>query len=206
MTPSPVVPSTAELIAATRRGDDAARGVLLERYRAYLTLLAELQLSRRLRAKADPADVVQDALLQAHRRLAQFEGTTEPELTAWLREVLASRLAKLVRRYLGTQRRDARLERELAADLDRSSRLLDGAFADPRDCPRAAAEAREQAVVVAEALGRLPGPYREVLLLRHFEALTFPQVAGRMGRSPDAVTQLWVRAVRRVRELLEAVP
>src|SRR4051812_32161235 len=109
------------LLALARAGDAAALGRLLERYRAYLTVLARVQIGRRLQGKADCADVVQETFLEAARHFAVFRGVSEGELTAWLRQILAGRLSLLIRRYLGTQARDVRLERELQHDVDRSS-------------------------------------------------------------------------------------
>ena len=65
---------------------------------------------------------------------------------------------------------------------------------------------REQAVLLADALNHLPADYREVLILRHLEGLTFPEVADRMGRSLDSVEKLWVRALPRLRRALGAEP
>src|SRR3954451_23997974 len=110
------------LLARARGGDDAALGQLLERFRAYLTVLARVQIGRRLQGKADCADVVQEAFLEAARQFPRFRGTTEGEVISWLREILPAGLAHMTRRYFGTQRRDVRLERELENDLDRSSR------------------------------------------------------------------------------------
>src|SRR5205807_1106448 len=83
------------------------------------------------------------------------------------------------------------LERELAGDLGRSSQALPHAVADPGTSPSDRAARREQAVLLADALGRLPEDYREVLVLRHLEGLTFPAIAERLGRSEDSVTKLW---------------
>src|SRR5215468_7611932 len=85
-----------KLIAQSRAGDSAALGRLLEQYRAYLALLARLQIGRRLQGKADPSDVVQEVFLEAARGFPQFRGRTEGELLAWLRQVLASKLGGLV--------------------------------------------------------------------------------------------------------------
>ena len=106
-------------------GDDEALGQLLERYRPYLSLLARLQIGRRLQGKADGADVVQETFLEAARQFSAFRGQTEPELASWLRQILAGCLSHLIRRYCGTQARDVRLERGLEYDIDQSSRALD---------------------------------------------------------------------------------
>jgi RNA polymerase sigma-70 factor (ECF subfamily) len=189
-----------ELLAQARAGDDAALGRLLERYRAYLTVLARVQIGRRLQGKADCADVVQETFLEAARHFAGFRGQNEPELCGWLRQILAGRIANLVRRYLGTQARDVRLERELQAEIDQSSRAIDLNLVAAQSTPSQRASRREQAVLLADALDRLPEDYREAIVLRHLEGLSFPQIAQRMGRSLDSVEKLWLRAVTRLRQ------
>jgi RNA polymerase sigma-70 factor (ECF subfamily) len=194
------------LLCLARAGSGPALGQLLELYRPYLTLLARLQIDRRLQGKVDPADLVQETFLEAHRDFSQFQGMTEAELTGWLRTALVTNLANLVRHYVGTRQRDVRLERELAAELDRSSRDLDQALAAAQSTPSQQAARREQAVLLAEALGRLPEDYREVIILRHLEELSFPEVARRLGRSVDSVKNVWARALARLRRSLGSHP
>ena len=192
-----------ELIRGAQRGDRAALGRLLDRYGHYLLLLARVQVGRRLQGKVDPADLVQETFLEAHRHFAGFRGQSEPEVVAWLRQILAGVLANLVRRYLGTQGRDVRLERELSGELDQSSMALDRGLADPGPTPSKLAAGRERAVLLADALARLPADYQEVIVLRHLEEWPFAEVARRMGRTEDAVQKLWVRALARLRQALD---
>jgi len=114
-------PDPEELLCRARSGDNGAFGRLLELYRSYLMLFSRLQLDSRLQGKADPSDLVQETFVRAHESFKQFRGTTEGELLRWLRQILVSRLAKLVRRFRGTQQRDVRLERQLDDELERSS-------------------------------------------------------------------------------------
>src|ERR1700681_3528978 len=100
-----VSPDPEQLLRLAQSGDQQALGQLLELYRNYLAILARLQIGRRLQGKADAADLVQETFLDAHRNFGRFRGTTEGEFAAWLRQILAGRLAMLVRRYLGNQRR-----------------------------------------------------------------------------------------------------
>jgi RNA polymerase sigma-70 factor, ECF subfamily len=188
-----------ELIREARAGGEPAEGRLLARYAHYLTLLARVEIGRRLQGKLDPADLVQETFLEAHRHFAVFRGTTEPEFAAWLRQILAGVLANTLRRYYGTKARDPRLEQDLRAGVDQSSCMLAGQLASPGTSPSEAASRREQAVLFADALGRLPDDYREVIVLRHLEALTFSIVAERMGRTVDSVEKLWLRAIARLR-------
>jgi RNA polymerase sigma-70 factor (ECF subfamily) len=195
-----------ELLRLARAEDASARGRLLELYRNYLTLLARLQIGRRLQGKVDPADLVQETFLKAHRDLGRFRGGTEAELVRWLRQILVANLAMLVRRYCGSQRRDVRLECELALEVDQSSRILDRGLIARDSSPSQHAARREQAVLLADALGRMPADYREVLILRHMEGQTFPEVAARMERTLDSVKKLWTRALVQLRRCMGGQP
>jgi RNA polymerase sigma-70 factor, ECF subfamily len=198
--------SPEELLTLARVGGGQALGKLLELYRGYLYLLARLRLGRRLQGKADPADLVQETFLEAHQNWGRFRGTTEAQLLRWLRRILAAQAADLMRRFLGSQCRDVRLERELAAELDRSSQDLDGGLLAKEDSPSQEVARREQGVLLANMLALLPPDYREVLILRHLEGLSFPEVARRMGRSLDSVKSLWTRALGRLRQSLKGGP
>ncbi len=196
-------PITESLLDQARAGDGEALGQLLESHRGYLTVLARVQIGRRLQGKVDAADVVQDAFLGAYRDFKQFRGTTEGEFLAWLRQVLAFVLANLVRHYQGTQRRDVRLERQLAVELNQSSHALDRGLVAQQSSPSQQAVSREQSVLLAEALARLPDEWRDLLILRHLEGLTFPEVAERLGRSLDSVKKQWPRALAKLRRAME---
>ena len=200
MDSSPGTPRT--LLAAARAGDGTALGRLLEEYRDYLKLLARLQLDQRLQSKLDASDIVQDAFLNAHRAFDQFQGSTEAELMAWLRQILASQLANQMRRYIGAQQRNIRLERELARNIDQSSSALNGSLRANQSSPSQQAVRREQAVLLASALEKLPAAYREVIILHQLEDLPFLEVGRRMGRSVDSVKNLWLRALPRLRREL----
>jgi RNA polymerase sigma-70 factor (ECF subfamily) len=196
------LPDPERLLARARRDGEAAFGELLELYRNYLHLLARAQIGRDLRSKVDPSDLVQETFLAAHRDFARFRGTTEGELVAWLRQILAARLADMVRRHLKAKSRDARLERRLADELDHSSQALERGLVTLQLSPSEQAHRREQAVLLADALKTLPPDYEEVIVLRHLEGLRFPDIAPRMGRSLDSVEKLWVRALARLRRTL----
>jgi RNA polymerase sigma-70 factor (ECF subfamily) len=195
-----------QLLRQARDGDGQALGLLLEGYQSYLALAARLQITRHLQSKVDAADLVQDTLLKAHRNFEQFRGQTEAELTAWLRAILTANVANLVRHYFGTQGRDVRLERPIADDFDQSSRMGELALMARTSSPSQRAARREEAVLLANALKRLPPDYGEVIVLRHLEGLPFADVARRMGRSVDSVEKLWIRALARLRRLLGAEP
>lgn len=191
------------LLVLAKAGDGDALGRLLERHRGYLVLLARMQIGRLLRGKFDPEDILQEVSLEAHRGVARFRGSSEREFRAWLRQILAAVLSNQVRHYRGTKGRDPRLERRLADDLDRSSRALDRGLIAAQSSPSQQVARGERALLLAEALARLPEDYREVIVLRHLEGLGFAEVGARMGRTEDSVKNLWVRALARLRRTLE---
>jgi RNA polymerase sigma-70 factor (ECF subfamily) len=193
-----------QLLTQARGGDAEALGHLLELYRSYLMLLGQVQLDRRLHSKVDPTDVVQETFLEAARDFPQFQGNSEGELVGWLRKILVTNLANLVRRFLGTQRRDVRLERDLEVDVGQSSDLLDRGLMAPQSTPSQQVARREQAVLLANALQQLPEHYRNVIVLRNLQGLSFPEVAERLGRTVDSVEKIWARALVQLRRLLEA--
>jgi RNA polymerase sigma-70 factor (ECF subfamily) len=191
-----------ELLRNARAGDQALLGALLERYRPHLKLLARLRIGRELHSKVDPSDVVQDTFLQAHRHFAGFQGHTANEFRVWLHQIMTSTLANVVRHYVGTQGRDVRREQPLPFEPDLSRQHQAIALAAPVSTPSQQAARREISSRLALALAKLPDDYREVLVLRHLEGLSFPEVARRMARSQDSVDKLWLRALARLRPLL----
>jgi RNA polymerase sigma-70 factor (ECF subfamily) len=194
------------LLGHAQGGSSEHLGQLLENYRHYLHLLARLEIGRNLQAKLDASDLVQDTLLEAHRNFARFRGASETQFVCWLRQIMAASLANLLRRYLGTQSRDVHLERQLAVQLDQSSQLLDRGLIDPGSSPSQQASHREQAVLLADALQQLPEDYREVIVLRHLQGLSFAEISERMGRSDDSVTKLWMRGLARLRQVMRGMP
>jgi RNA polymerase sigma-70 factor, ECF subfamily len=139
--------------------------------------------------------------LKAAREFSQFLGSTEPELTAWLRQILVRTLANQAKHHR-RQVRNYHRQESLEAMLDRSSTAVQRALAAPSASPSAHAVRREQAVLLADALESLPAHYREVFILRNLEHIPFDQIAARMGRSPGATRVLWKRAMDRLSRTL----
>ena len=149
----------------------------------------------------DSSDAVQETFLEAQRNFSAFRGVTEAEFVAWLRGILAARIANLLRHFFGAQGRDIRRERDLNIDLDQSSRSLERGFVALQSTPSQHLAKRETGVLLADAIAKLPEDYREVILMRHFEELPFSEIATRMQRSVDAIQKLWVRGLARLRQL-----
>jgi RNA polymerase sigma-70 factor (ECF subfamily) len=192
------------LIEDARRAEPGALDRLLESYRNYLRLVARAGLDPALRGKADPSDLVQETLMKAHRHFDQFQGQTEPEVAAWLRQILSRNLADLARRYRAAGTRAATREHSIDDLLHQSSHAFGSLLAPNGQSPSQSAQRRELGVVLADALAELPADYREVIVLRTLEGRGWDEVARAMGRSPDAVRVLWARALKKLRPLIEA--
>jgi RNA polymerase sigma-70 factor (ECF subfamily) len=193
------------LLANARQGEEQHLGRLLQLYRNYLTILATAQLDARLRRRMSPSDLVQETMLGAYRDFRKFRGQTEGELVAWLRQILIHCLHHAYEMHFQAGRRDIRREISLD-DVDRSSNRLAGiaqAVATQGESPSAPVRDRERAVAIADQLAKLRPDYREVIVLRNLQGLSFEEVAQRMDRKPGAVRMLWLRAIEKFRQLYE---
>src|SRR3954454_8152589 len=192
------------LISQARRGSKSSLGSLLEQYRNYLVVLATTQIEKRLQRRVSPSDLVQETMLRAHKNFAQFRGTTEPELLAWLRQILVDNLAHFVEQHVLAARRDVRREvsiERLGVALEQSTIQLAALVPAQGKSPSMAVQQREEAVVLADRLSKLSDDYREVLVLRNLQALPFDEVAKRIGRSVGATRMLWLRAIDKLRSV-----
>jgi RNA polymerase sigma-70 factor (ECF subfamily) len=187
-------PPGAPVPAAGEGGDPVAFWELVEQYRPYLRRVAAGLLGDRLPNKTDASDVVQQGLLAAYQRRAQFRGRSAGEWQGWLVAIVRNEALNLLR-YWRQDRRDVRQEQALPA----------GSAAGPAldvSSPSRQTARREQAARLLAALDRLPPDHRQVITLRNLEDLAYADVATRMGRTEQAVRQLWVRAVQRLRQEL----
>jgi RNA polymerase sigma-70 factor, ECF subfamily len=195
----------AGLLERARCGDQDARNELFERCRPYVSLVARAQVESWLQAKVDHSDLVQQTLLEAHRGLKNFRGTTDGEWMAWLKRIVQHNAADFVRRYGVAGKR--RAAREVSLDV-RKGDDSECPTRDPRDSgqqtPSQIVLRREQELEISQAVSRLPEDYQEVIILRNLERLPFDEIALRLGRSRPAVQMLWMRAIRKLQESVDA--
>jgi len=174
----------------------------LNQFRGYLRLLAEIELGRRLRAKVDPSDIVQQSLLEAHKDRAALKGQTEPEVIGWLRTILARNLLNTARDF-GAKKRDIRRERALADRLEQSSQCLEKFLAIDQTSPSQQVIRNEQAEKLAAALAQLPDDQRTAVIQKHFHGESLAAIAAEMDRSTLAVAGLLKRGLKKLRTLME---
>jgi RNA polymerase sigma-70 factor (ECF subfamily) len=198
-------PDTDHLLDRAVRGDGAARQELLSRHRARLRAMVAARLDRRLAARLDPSDVVQEALAEAARRLDDYLRDRPLLFYPWLRQLAWDRLVKEHCAHLVRARRSVRREApdvlglpdESVAEL--AQRLADSASSPSRHAERVELQGRVRAV-----LARLGAADREVLVLRYLEQLPLREVAAVLGVSQSAVKMRHFRALERLQALLEA--
>jgi RNA polymerase sigma-70 factor (ECF subfamily) len=194
----------AALLKRARCGDRQAQNELFESCRPYVSLVARAQIESWLQSKVDHSDLVQQTLLEAHRGLNNFRGTTDGEWLAWLKRIVQHNAADFVRRYGTAGKR--RVAREVSLDAragdDSEGRTRDPS--DPGQTPSQIVLRREEELKISQAVSRLPEDYQEVIILRNLERLPFDEIAQRLGRSRPAVQMLWMRAIRKLQEIVEA--
>jgi RNA polymerase sigma-70 factor (ECF subfamily) len=173
----------------------------LEQYREYLHLLARMQIDPRFQAKLDASDVVQEALLKAHRAGDRFHYRSDAEMVAWLRRILVNTLTDAARR-LGAEGRDLHRERSLERSLEESSFRLERWLAAEHSSPSEVAIRQEDLLRMAEALAQLPPDQRLAVELMHLRDYSVDQISAAMGRSASAVGGLLRRGLSKLREIL----
>jgi RNA polymerase sigma-70 factor (ECF subfamily) len=195
---------TEDLVARASHGDPAAQEELLSRYRGRLRTMVALRLDRRLAARIDPSDVVQDALFEAAQQLPAYLAERPLPFYPWIRRLAWKRLVKLQQWHLGAQRRSAnREEPQMLALPEESAVALAGRLVASGTSPSNRMQRDEVRGRVQAALARLPEPDREVLVLRFLEQLSTREMAAVLGITEGAVKTRQTRALSRLAPLLQ---
>jgi RNA polymerase sigma-70 factor (ECF subfamily) len=194
-----------DLAARMRAGDHAALAELFRRHRDRLWHVVQFRLDARLRRRIDPDDVLQQAFLDATKRLGHFRGDSDTGAFVWLRLIVLQTMVDLHRAHVGAGRRDAGRDVELVMP-DNSSAMLAQHLAGTLTSPSMAAARVETEASLRSALDALDPVDREVLALRHFEELGNSEAAAVLGIDPKAASKRYVRALDRLREIMEALP
>src|SRR5262245_50183432 len=192
-----------DLLAAASAGDQDARGRLFESHRGRLRRLVAMRLDRRLASRVDASDVVQEALADAARRLDDYLRDRPIPFYPWLRRFACDRLADAYRRHLRAAQRSVVREEPPPLSDESVALLAERLLAASGDDPAAGLSRAERQIHVRVALDKLPDRDREVLVLRHMEELSTAETAAVLGVSEGAVKLRLLRAVQRLRDLLD---
>jgi RNA polymerase sigma-70 factor (ECF subfamily) len=196
------------LLLRANQGDGSALAAFWQQHRKRLRQMVRLRLDRRLQGRVDPSDVLQEAYIDLAERLPEYVRNRGFSPYLWLRMVTGQRLMQIHRRHLGTAMRDAGREVSLyrgalpqASSVSLAAQLL-GRFTT---ASHAAIRAERQLQLQAVLNGMDPMD-REILALRHFEELSNGEAAEVLGLSKTAANNRYIRALGRLRDLLESIP
>ena len=196
------------LLARATAGDANALADLFTGYRERLKRMVALRLDRRLTGRVDPSDIIQEAFLEVHKRFKEYARDASVPFFLWLRLVTGQKLTDCHRHHLGAKMRDAGQEVSLyrgampqASSLSLAAQLLGKLTSASQAAIRA-----EHKLHVQEALNSMEPLDREVLVLRHFEHLTNDETALVLGLRKSAASQRYIRALKRLKEILSAIP
>ena len=189
-------------------GDQEALAQVFAQYRERLRQMVRLRLDRRLQGRLDPSDVLQEAYLDFARRLPEYAQDQTMPFYLWLRFLTGQRLIDLHRQHLGAKMRDAGQEVSLyrgalphASSVSLAAQLLGRLTSASRAAIRA-----ETQIHIQEALNSMDPLDREVLTLRHFESLSNEETAAVLGIKKSAASNRYIRALKRLKEILARVP
>ena len=195
-----------ELVVRVIGGDREALAELFEAFRPRLRRVVQFRLHPRLQGRIDPDDVLQDAWIRAEQRISSFISDASRSCFVWFRMITTQALVDLHRRHLGADKRDPRRECSIDGRWSAESTVnsLSFALAGRLRSPSSAAAQAESAAILDRALEGLSELDREVLVLRHFEELTNGETALVLGITDQASSMRYVRALDRLRIVLEA--
>ena len=196
-----------QLLQRAAHGDRTALSTLLSTYRERLKAMVTLRLDQRLHSRIDASDVVQEAMVEADRRLSDYLKTPTVDFYLWLRQLAVQKLIDLHRHHLA-QKRSARQEVSLHKGLtpEASSASLAHQLLGNLTTPTQAVRRAELQAKVQDALSDLDPVDREVLALRHFEQLGNEETAQVLGLSRSGASKRYIVALGRLRERLATLP
>ena len=189
---------TRSLLRQVRGGDGHAFDRLFAHYQPRLQPLCGVAHRPRLRPRVDPADVVQEAHMEAMRRLGGFLENPVMPFRLWIRQITLDRLLMMRRRHVGAAQRSVEREAALPDESAAAARQLAASASSPSQHAGRA----ELAGKVREAVSRLAEADREIILMRTFEGLAFEEIARLLGVESAAARKRHGRALLRLHQLL----
>ena len=195
---------TSALLGAAKQGDRQAVDQLLERHRGSVRRLVEMRLDRKVQRRVDVSDVVQDVMVEASGRLEKYLQNPAMAFHLWLRQITWDRIIDTYRRHRGSAKRSMDREQSMLVPggCEESTIELVVQLRDPAMTPATAAARAELTRSVEAAIERLDPADRSIILMRHYEHLSNAEAAEVLGLNPPAASMRYLRALRRLRELL----
>ncbi len=195
------------LLTQAADGEPQAQARLFKEFEPRLRRMVEMRLDHRLQGRLDVSDVVQETFIEYSQSLANYVPCPDLPFYLWLRTLAIRKLANLQRKYLGTAARD--VHREISVHGGDcpvpSSRSLAEFFVGSITSPSQAVMRKELQIRIQETLNDMDPDDREILALRHFEQLSNGEAAKVLQLSQTAASNRYIRALTRLRPLLDQV-
>jgi RNA polymerase sigma-70 factor, ECF subfamily len=192
------------LIQIAAKGDASALSRLLTLHRGRLERMIQARLDRRLSARMDTSDVLQEVNMEVFQRFGEFLRDQNVPLITWLRFLTKQKLIEIVRRNVDAQKRDVRREQSIQSGLsDESSAILARHYTQQVSSPSSSVSKKEIRKLVMATMEQLSEVDRTILVLRHVEQLTSEEAAAELGISGSTCRQRHLRALKRLKDLLE---
>ena len=201
----PETENTQELLVGAEAGDDDAVNDLLDRHREAVRRLVQMRLDRQIRQRVAVSDVVQDVLISAHRRLQDYLKSPAMPFHLWIRQIAKDRIIDAHRRHRVSAKRSVDRERPLVvpAGMHGSTMELAAHLCDGELTPAAIATQREMVRRVTEVISKLSEQESEIIMMRHYEHLSNQEAAQALELSEPAAGMRYLRALRKLRSLLQ---
>ena len=196
------------LLMRLRQGEQQALADLFARYRNPLRRMIDVRLDHRLNGRVSPSDVLQEAYIDALKRVEHYFAKPDMPFFLWLRWIAGQRLIEVHRQHLGAQMRNAGQEISLSygGAPAASSECLAARLVQNLISPSEALVKAERFAMLEDALAQMDALDREVLTLRHFEEMSNTETAAVLGIQPAAASKRYVRALQRLKEILTLIP
>ncbi|HEV3300623.1 MAG TPA: sigma-70 family RNA polymerase sigma factor [Planctomycetaceae bacterium] len=207
MTGSPTAPADEEaLVHRLRDGDRGVLGDLFGLHRQRIWRMIRFRMDRRLAARIDPDDVLQEAFLSARTRIDNFLAEPRGSFFVWLRMIALQTLFDQHRHHIGAEMRNAARDVRIdQPDSSNTSLCLAAQLAGTLTSPSQAAAGLEMTQRLEQAIASMAALDQEIIAMRHFEDLTNVESAEALGISPTAASNRYVRAIARLKEILTAL-
>ena len=185
-----------ELIQRAKGGCDLALLEIIKQFEAYLLMVARTGMRNSLQGKFGASDILQISLIEAHKSIDKFNGSCANEMRSWLKRIVLNNLFDQSKQYTGTHKRS----------LDRENPLGSLDFPSKLDTPSVMIRREETDAELMRLVNALPEKQRFVVEARHRSGLSYSEIASQLGTSEANARQLWVRALKQLRDRLGCCP
>jgi RNA polymerase sigma-70 factor (ECF subfamily) len=195
---------TDNLIASAKDGSESAVNMLMDRHRSSLDRLVRMRLDKKIQNRVGASDVVQDVLVEAHRRLPRYLESPAMPFHLWVRQIARDRIIDAHRRHRVSAKRSVDREQPLvgAQGYDQSSMYLAAMLGDSRISPAEALVKKELGRKVEQAITLLEERESEIIVMRHYEHLTNQEISRVLNLSEAAASMRYLRAIRKLKEVV----